>query len=923
MSLLSFKTKEGGLVRGLPRVYFCCHPKDFDAFFEDISNEILSRQNCSVWYHGEESFRYSDEFFEDLLQMNLFVVPVTERFLQQGNPALEKEFRFAVEKNIPILPLMQEKGLDQRFNELCGDIQYLDKNNTDSTCIEYTEKLDAFLSSVLVGDELAKKIRQAFDAYVFLSYRKKDRRYAQQLMRLIHQNEFCRDIAIWYDEFLVPGENFNDAISDALKKSDLFVLTVTPNLVNETNYIMNVEFPMAKEQKKPILPCEMVETDKVLLSQKYEDIPECTDGRDVLMLAESLREHFLNIATRENDNHPEHMFFIGLAYLNGIDVEVDRNRALKLITAAAEKDLPMAISKLIDMYTSGDGVRADGNKALNYRKRLLSVTKNIYEQRKDFSSAFDYVRACFELATAYYNTDTYKEALETATELKKLCKTIATDIDCNGFATMQLNRHTALADLLMGQSYHETNDFKTAKEHYDMAMSIFLRLNEKYDDPMISRGLSLLYVKMAQLCKVAADYKGAIRYYEKALKLQQSNAKKDGLEEHLLDQASTLVRMSEILRILWDINSSKQCCMDAVGIIDKLISVGGAGKYASEKMSVLIHLIETYRIEGNCAAALKVYEELNKLQQIYIKQYGQEHMYVKAKSLTQITHINFLMADYDAVINYGMQALSFVEKAQMLSDRYIAEGGSEGAMLYLFIGGAYYNGRGDITNGIKYMKRAVSIAEKYTVREIVCNIPDLIMIYSFYGDVVQMTGEVAEATKYLEKAARLYEEYLSDNENMRNMCTAFIIYVALGRNRMAKEQLAAAINMLNKAQMLYKKITSLYPSSTKAMERDYGKLCYLMAICYMDCNNDAQAQKYFLTYVEIYEKVPKNICGVLEYSTLGVVYYYLYCLAYSNSEQRKWEDCVFDAAYDIKRLYPTQYKQTNFYEMLKDSGAFD
>ena len=51
-------------------------------------------------------------------------------------------------------------------------------------------------------------------------------------MRLIHKNEFCRDIAIWYDEFLTPGENFNDAIKEALQKSGLFVLTVTPNLVN-------------------------------------------------------------------------------------------------------------------------------------------------------------------------------------------------------------------------------------------------------------------------------------------------------------------------------------------------------------------------------------------------------------------------------------------------------------------------------------------------------------------------------------------------------------------------------------------------------------------------------------------------------------------------------------------------------------------
>ena len=118
-------------------------------------------------------------------------------------------------------------------NAKCGDIQYLDPYCRDETAISYDEKLTKYLDSVLIGDKLAERIRDAFDAYIFLSYRKKDRRYANELMRIIHAIPGCRDIAIWYDEFLVPGEDFNDAISHALKKSDLFTMVVTPNLINE------------------------------------------------------------------------------------------------------------------------------------------------------------------------------------------------------------------------------------------------------------------------------------------------------------------------------------------------------------------------------------------------------------------------------------------------------------------------------------------------------------------------------------------------------------------------------------------------------------------------------------------------------------------------------------------------------------------
>ena len=62
-----------------------------------------------------------------------------------------------------------------------------------------------------------EKIRAAFDAYIFLSYRKKDRAYAQELMHLIHKNRFCKDIAIWYDEFLTPGESFRANVEKMMR----------------------------------------------------------------------------------------------------------------------------------------------------------------------------------------------------------------------------------------------------------------------------------------------------------------------------------------------------------------------------------------------------------------------------------------------------------------------------------------------------------------------------------------------------------------------------------------------------------------------------------------------------------------------------------------------------------------------------------
>lgn len=223
MANLKYKTRGNCDPQGKSKVYFCCHQKDFNRYFESISDEILAKQNCAIWYI-DGSVDRNEEFFENLLQMQLFVMPITSNLLCTENDALNVDFRFAVEKHIPVLPLLQEPGLEKLFNQKCGDLQYLDKNNRDVTAISYDEKLRNYLESILVGDEFAENIRAAFDTYVFLSYRKKDRKHAQELMRLIHKNDFCRNVAIWYDEFLIPGENFNASIKEALKKVDYLSL---------------------------------------------------------------------------------------------------------------------------------------------------------------------------------------------------------------------------------------------------------------------------------------------------------------------------------------------------------------------------------------------------------------------------------------------------------------------------------------------------------------------------------------------------------------------------------------------------------------------------------------------------------------------------------------------------------------------------
>ena len=385
MANMLCRTKENANPRGKPRVYFTCYPADFDRCFDKICEDIFKTSDCAIYYAEDMFVLVQDQEFEtDLGSNNLFVIPVTENLLTRPNRAMDVELPYAQRKHIPVLPIMMEPDLDDLYKKSYkfGETQYLNPYSADKTEVPYAEKLKNYLESVLTSAQMVTRIREAFDTYIFLSYRKKDRRYANELMRMIHKEPECRDIAIWYDEFLTPGESFQDSIQKILHDSKLFVLLVTPNLLEEQdgkpNFVMGQEYPAARKAGISILPVEMVNTDQAVLREKYPGIPECIDIREETAFRERLLAAVRKISKPDNNDDPEHMFLIGLAYLEGIDVEVDREHGLRLVTAAAEAGHTEAMIKLHEMYTASDSSLSERKEAGKWALRLAMYYSEEY-----------------------------------------------------------------------------------------------------------------------------------------------------------------------------------------------------------------------------------------------------------------------------------------------------------------------------------------------------------------------------------------------------------------------------------------------------------------------------------------------------------------------------------------------------------------
>ena len=407
MLKIGCKTKSNDNPKGKPRVWFCAHRDDYK-YFHDVTSDLFEYTNCAVYYDLEPENANVTDNVSELSEMNLLVMPVTSNLLCTSNRAIDKEFTFALLNNIPILPIVYEKDLDKAFYQKCGNLQYLDKTTIDETAISYGEKFKNLVSKILLGDDTYEKVRKAFDAYIFLSYRKKDRLKAKELMSLIHANEFCRDIAIWYDEFLMPGEDFNASISAALEKSELFVMAVTNNVVNEENYVMNIEYPEAVKSGKKIIPARLEEVDENELKSKYVGIPDSFDAKNVKLLADMLSNALKDVALLANDKDPTHNYFIGLAYLHGIDVEVNNELAEKLIKKASNDGLMVAHEKLADMYYNGEGVRRDLSVAIDYKVKSVKSRYNKFKKEPSIERLDKFCDEINELAGYYEVTKNYK-----------------------------------------------------------------------------------------------------------------------------------------------------------------------------------------------------------------------------------------------------------------------------------------------------------------------------------------------------------------------------------------------------------------------------------------------------------------------------------------------------------------------------------
>lgn len=688
----SYKVRGNFSPNGLQKVFFSFHPSDAEQM-ERISGDVLSLANCAIYYHTD-SFSKEDIDLKDyelkLREMKLFVVIVTTNYLMNDSVSKNWEYGFAVKHNIPIIPIAVESEFEDffvaemnRIGDGYGDIQLLKSQVNDKTEISYRQKLFRDLGKILVDDKEIERIKKAFSSQIFLSYRKKDRKYANELMRTIHNIPSLRNVSIWYDEFLSSGEKWSSQIGDALTNSDVFLLMVTPSITEPDNYVIKEEYPTARKQNKKIISVRKAIKQSEALNQEemnrlFPGLKLFVDGNDAAELEDALHE-----LADSGESNPEQDYLIGLAFFNGIDVERDNEKAVSLIVASAQKGLPEAVNKLAEMYWTGDGIAVNYENSILWRKKLIEIYGRQFTDMKNPEEMLNYIKALESLTSCLYELSAYRDSLRCGKRLASLMEQIA-----SFSVSAEYSYYHAQAYDLCGKNCLRLELFDEAIDYAGKYYDFFRERYESESSTTNLHNLSVAYERMGDAYYAIGDLKKSEVWYLQALEVDTR------IDEELqsVDSAYGLSVSSLVLGDIYMRNGAyekaDQCYAQVVNLREKILDAENSDERRKEYGEAILAWGTSSLLKGDIIKAKKLFHEARDIMKKLAEEYGTiSSHHACSVVLNRCGKVCEVEGKFEEALGYYSDSLN--RRKKILSRIRTAEAVYEHALTLFFRAGTY------------------------------------------------------------------------------------------------------------------------------------------------------------------------------------------------------------------------------------------
>lgn len=576
--IFTSKTRGNVSVKNKPQIYLHTSLNE-NTICDEMTELLLSHEfgvNASIWT-SDTTPRSIDE--PKLSMMDLFVIAVTEELIDKELEYTAELILFAWEKHISVMPVYYVSGSSKnpygrRF------IEAVSKAVSTLTLQELRLELDGpvyssrdfkhhfsnKLKKLVIPEELTEEIiSSAFCRRLFLSYRKKDREKALAVMKAIHDLPLCQSIAIWFDDFLTAGRDFNKEIEEQLISADAFLLAVTPNLFENPNYVFKTEYPSAVVHQKKMVAVEAAPTDHTAFAEMYPEISKAVPVWDVDALKEKLMSVLLPTEELKEPARRQ-KYLLGMAYLSGVLVEKDPQRAFKLMKESAEDGEADAALQLSFMYLSHTGVARDNQAALLWQEKGFRLALQAAQAGDNTSieTAYKAALGTDGLVLQKAASGETEEAREICQSLRQMLerypqsgKILQWDAECllaeadvhfddpekltddvlsrrlaRAFDAYQLLRQEGLWDddaryleartfIVMGDIVSRLKNPEEAILHLQNAEKILMDLAEKAV-PQYSRSLAYVFTLQGNILKAQFRYKEAMQLFERAIPINEA-----------------------------------------------------------------------------------------------------------------------------------------------------------------------------------------------------------------------------------------------------------------------------------------------------------------------------------------------------------------------------------------------------------------
>ena len=247
------------------KIFISAHPADRYEYLQALVDAVNETGSCEAVYNPIPNDK--GPFLPE--DADTLVIIASLKYFVWANSGYASEYFDAVRKGINIIPFLIESAQNviDLVNMRCGKLQYIDATQGIGFA------LDTLRAHLTAEDRTVDESLPS----VFISYRRADRELLHTLVESLKESPVYEHVNVWYDEVIAPGENYSSSILYQLKNCNLFILLVTPNILEPSNYVWRVEYKTAKEMRKRIFAIEGQKTDKQALAQMYGNLGHMAD----------------------------------------------------------------------------------------------------------------------------------------------------------------------------------------------------------------------------------------------------------------------------------------------------------------------------------------------------------------------------------------------------------------------------------------------------------------------------------------------------------------------------------------------------------------------------------------------------------------------------------------------------------------------